>query len=438
MNRTFLPVLLLLCQLFPLAAQPSRQDSLLAAIRVMPVDSTRAARLADLAYGLMRKAPPEALRYAEEGLAVSEEIGYHTGEARCLYIMGVVSVRTGQMEEALSNYTRALQLCNRFQLKAPKADVLRGLGNMFLDQGDLEVAENYFTQSISLARELGDSLGVAKSLNNLGSIAAQRADRPLAIQHFSRAAELFAAANEAVPLATSYSNLSGQYSKLGQYDQAIAYCNKAIEVSKKLNDKRSECAIYERLQMIYRDQQQIDEAIRYGNMGLELARQVDNGVLLCNMLRSVSISLLQKGDNKAAVPLMEEAIAVYKNIENASMLSQTTYDLAGILVLIPDYPRALRTANDALNLARLQEEFALMAACEILSGEILVAQKNDYQALERFLRATALIDAHHLPQKDYTAVYHSLADLYTRMGQTEKAAEMQAVEDTLAPVSGGQ
>jgi tetratricopeptide (TPR) repeat protein len=433
MRHPHVLVLFLLCVvlLIRVAAQPSRQDSLVTAIRALPADSNRAAQLADLAYSLIRKAPSDALRYAEEALGLSETENYHTGEVRAHYVIGVISVRTGQMDEALSNYSRALQLCNRYGLKAPKADVLRGMGNLFLDQGDLEMAEGYFGQSIAQARELGDSLGVGKSLNNLGSIAAQRADRPLAIQHFSRAAALFVAANEAVLLATSYSNLSGQYAKMGQYDQAIAFCNQAMEVSQQLNDKRSQCAIYERLQMISRDQQQVDEAIRYGYLGLELARQVDNGVLLCNMLRSASLSLLQKGDNKAAVPLMEEAIAIYKNIENASMLSQTTYDLAGILVLIPDLPRALRTANDALNLARLQEEFALMAACENLVGEILVAQKDDKQALERFLRATTLINQHHLPQADFVAVYQNLVALYGRTGQPGKAQEMQIIYNKL-------
>jgi len=234
-------------------------------------------------------------------------------------------------------------------------------------------------------------------------------------------------------LAVAYSNISGQYIILKQFAEATEYSNKALLNNEKSGDKRGKATIYQQLQLINTNQGLHDEALRYSLLALDLTRQVDNSTLLANALRSIGNVHLNRKEYPQALTYVEEACAVYKNIENMRMFAQTTFDIGRIHAENGAYDRALAAANDALNLARAQEDHELVVACENLSAESLLGLKRPQEALERLLTCTRLMETHRVPRADLPIVYQNLATAYTRLKQKDKAAEAQAIYNELVP-----
>ncbi len=84
---------------------------------------------------------------------------------RFWYIRGYHSEGRAQLVAALAGGP------GREDLRAIRAKVLNGAGNMAWQQGDYAAARTLHEESLAIRRELGDQRSIAASLGNLGNVA---------------------------------------------------------------------------------------------------------------------------------------------------------------------------------------------------------------------------------------------------------------------------
>lgn len=427
---------LLLWCLLGISLAQTRADSLFAEAMAMPNDSFKVKRINEIAFYLVRSQASSAFDFAEKALTLAEEIHYPAGMAKATYILAVVQLQLGQREEALASYIAVLQLCNQHGLKAQKGDALRGMGIFFRETGDKESSEKYTWQSIAIARELGDSLGVAKGLSNLSILSMDEEHLRYVLQATDIMEELLSSgkggAREADFLGLMYNNISNQYLAINKMNEAIEYSKKAIEINMKNNNLYNGLLAYIQVASIHNTIGQYPQALQAALKALDIAQQAGNSDIAVADLHSVLSSIyLNLANYPYALRYCEKACSMFRDLENTTNLVQEMCSMTLILQKLKRENEALVKINEAYTLATTHEIPLLAGHCELLAGQLLVAQHKDAEALIRLQHCLRLHEQKDLSEADLQAACKELTALYDRLQQPEKAAEMQKRYESL-------
>jgi tetratricopeptide (TPR) repeat protein len=110
----------------------------------------------------------DALSYAERAIELWRRVGFRTGEALTLNLLGVVFVRKGDEERALANYSQALALRRDLGHREAQAAILTNIGQLLRDRDELDEALNRFEEALALFRSEAVLGGEALALGNIG------------------------------------------------------------------------------------------------------------------------------------------------------------------------------------------------------------------------------------------------------------------------------
>lgn len=143
-----------------------------------PVTLARAWALlwsANLAY--VQSDFPATRRLAEEGLAVSGELGLEgkPAIARALDMLGELATEAGDYETASILFEEALSIYRDLDQKRGTADMLMQLGWSAMRAGIYEQADIQLNECLFLFRELGESVLLGLALAGLGELSLRRA-----------------------------------------------------------------------------------------------------------------------------------------------------------------------------------------------------------------------------------------------------------------------
>ena len=219
-----------------------------------------------------------ALFLAEKALIVSRSINYKKGEVLSLNLEGVLHVRLGNYTRALESFLKALQICDKTDLKKPTSMVLTNLGDLYYKQNDIKKAieytlkakvisesihdtinltaiyiniGNYYEElnlfdSARLATELGrsyaekvskpDDTSIAQnyiglSLNNLGNINFKTKQNPLSLEYYRSSLSYFLKTEDYESISDSYLGMAKVYHALNNKDSSIFYAKKSLSTA---------------------------------------------------------------------------------------------------------------------------------------------------------------------------------------------------------------
>ncbi len=121
-----------------------------------------------------------ATALSEEGLALSRESGDKAGTAAALYVLGAVAMFQTRFEDTSTLFEEALALWRELEDTSGVARTLQGLGLVAVARHDYERAMAIHEESLTLAREAGDNLGVILALGQGALAAVGRGEHDLA------------------------------------------------------------------------------------------------------------------------------------------------------------------------------------------------------------------------------------------------------------------
>ncbi|MDP4502914.1 LuxR C-terminal-related transcriptional regulator [Nonomuraea turcica] len=139
-----------------------------------PVDAfSRSAILNTIATVLLRMGrADEALRYAEEGLAVAARSGDLWNQAAGLAGLSAVALTRGRVREAQRHAEEALARAREHGHRWIMAGAAAQLGAVAEARGDLATAEAHYAMAVPWLRELGSHADLARCLARIGRVAA--------------------------------------------------------------------------------------------------------------------------------------------------------------------------------------------------------------------------------------------------------------------------
>jgi tetratricopeptide (TPR) repeat protein len=108
------------------------------------------------------------------------------------------------------------------------------LGNVSVGEGDFETAERRFQEAAAIARETGNDIRLAANLANLGAIASYRNDAPTAVKYQAEAVRLQRDLDDHDNLAITLHNLGRSQLVLGDLDESREILTESFELARTL------------------------------------------------------------------------------------------------------------------------------------------------------------------------------------------------------------
>jgi len=113
---------------------------------------------------------------AEEGLALSQEMGNRRRIASALYILGNIALYQGDTVTARTNYEESLAIWREAGNYRVIARMLCALGQLALYQGDSAKASSLLEESLAIYHTVSLQSGAAQALAGLGRVALNQGD----------------------------------------------------------------------------------------------------------------------------------------------------------------------------------------------------------------------------------------------------------------------
>ena len=184
--------------------------------------TTRAQRvrtLRELARVHLRRGDYDAaIKTAEEGLESVEQDDVAGVELLCC--LGLVAGYRDDPGLAKQHYERALALARKAESRADEAKVLSYLAIGCFRAGELEEARTLLSEALDIARDLGDVAFMANASLNLGAILFYLGEAGEAELHYQRASRLSRRAGSVATDLQARNNLAHVHVYFGLYEQA--------------------------------------------------------------------------------------------------------------------------------------------------------------------------------------------------------------------------
>ena len=222
---------------------------------------------------------------------------------------------------------------------------------------------------------------------------------------------------------TIYGNLGNVYNLQDKHHLAIHYYKLALPIFEKYNWLESQAILYYNIGELYHTMSNEGEALRNYLLGLEKGEASGDSMMMAMPRKGLTRIYIQQGDYAKARETAQKCYAYYQAHRDeaeweyavvlASMVRLNLMDGHENLAAAKAYAAEALTLTDNLGFEEQSDIYA--AACELA-----IAEKQWQQALSYGLKS---IHPDSLATSTEVGCYQLLAQIYTELGQKEKARE---------------
>ncbi len=166
-------------------------------------------------------------------MKISRAINYETGIGEAYQIIALVYLAQDKNDNAIADFTRALEIFTRLNDQAKAGKVYFDLGICYDEGGRSEKAFYYLGKAIEIANSIGDKELLSMTLNRTGETYFHLKNYKKALLYYQQVIASKFTSNWEKDFA--YSGVAQTYYELGVFDKAIANAQKSLTLSKKVN-----------------------------------------------------------------------------------------------------------------------------------------------------------------------------------------------------------
>src|SRR5271166_1937171 len=299
----------------------------------------------------------EALKNYTEALEIRKRLGLEKGVASSLNMIARVQDKLGNSKEALANYKESLAGFRRIGDKRSTAIILMNLGNYYLNHAQYEDALKSSNDALAILRDLGDEANQAICLNNLGAIRTYMENFQDALPYFQQAYQIQERLKLIDDMAETLHDMAETNVYLGQYDTAVTQFLKALEIRRNSGDLSGVALNSSSIGALYADQGKYGQALSALQESLKDYQQVnDHTWMMVEAMARYGNVLSEVGRWDEGQTKLNEAVKLASEVKNDVVLSQAlnylgdSYFYQGDYgTAKPQYERALQAATKAKN-----------------------------------------------------------------------------------------
>ena len=324
-----------------LSAAPNNPvDSLKTALKTVTVDTTRVNTLLALCGNIVRSAPKDAIRYANEAKDLAVKLNFKKGLAYSYKSLGMAYYFQGNYIETLLYWQQSLKTFESIGDKLGIANMLNNLGAVNFNEGDDEKAIDYYVKSLRVSEEIGDKLRIATALVNIGAVYFnKKGTHNQALEYYKKALPLSEALGDHDAIGTSAVNMGEIYLESGDNNSALFYFEKALEAYKKSENGNVPYAL-NNIGKVYAKRKEFSKAIIYQQGAFDLAKKKDAKLEMSQSLLGLANTYMQQGNNKLSIASFLQAREIAKGIGANYELKEAYDGLSRTYEKLADYKNA--------------------------------------------------------------------------------------------------
>jgi tetratricopeptide (TPR) repeat protein len=313
--------------------------------------------------------PEEALRRFEESLEIKRKLGEKRGMAASLGEIAQAQEDLGYMRESEQSFRESLKLQREIGDKAGISTTLLNLAVLLNENlGRPDDALPLLRESLQIRRDIGNTNGEALVLNNIGSVYFQKGQYSEGQTYFERALELREKAKVPNEIADTLHNLAETLAKEGRFDQALSRYLRALDLRRTSGDRRGAAIESYSIGTIFDDQGRYGAAVKSKEEALASYRDLkQKDMWLGEILSGAGRSLSLAGRMDDATKYLDEAMSLARDLNNPTLIAQTTRFQADRLYYAGDVKGANRLAEQASQAASRASDrsLALLAQAQV-------------------------------------------------------------------------
>ena len=239
---------------------------------------------------------------------------------------------SGKYSEAYSWFSTIIERTTESRDTGPRGIALLGAGSMKLYLDAFVEARTLLDEAAGLFRERGDRERLARALNGLGVAANYLGDPEAAQRLFALCLKQYRDLGHELGIASSLLNLGATAQ---QYDAdgsaAEAYFAECLPVARNIGNTSMVARVLGLLCETRRDTGDIEKAIELGEEALALWRSLNNASYVAESLRSLATCYLSLDKHGVARALLTEATQMLVDLEESAELALAFTAFAAIL-----------------------------------------------------------------------------------------------------------
>ena len=262
----------------------------------------------------------QARIYARQALSIALRMNSSEAIARAYLMMGI-ALFNRQIDSSYLNYSKALKIADKFDLKEIKVKIFYAMGMVYRKTGDKKISVLYLDSVITLSEKLKDYKQLSDAYNVLGNIKFG-AHQPYDARRCYDSAYKIAAKHDLLK------QMGVAMASLSRFEiDTVTSCKMqrdAIQILKKQHGNEEEIASI--LSNLGVQSTNPDTAIKYNQFAIQYAEMANSLDVEIGAYNNLSYGYMDKKNfNEAKNCLVEHAIPLAENVKNHDWLS-TLYD----------------------------------------------------------------------------------------------------------------
>ncbi len=324
----------------------------------------------------------EALRNFTDALEIRKRLGLEKGVASSLNQIARVQSKMGNSAEALAHYKESLSMYQRIGDKRGTAMLLMNLGSYYADHAKYEDALKNTTDALTLFRDLGDDKYQALCLNNLGSIRSYMDNFQDALTSYQQAYQIREKLKLTDDMAQSLQNLAEVNVDLGQYDTAVTQYLKALEITRNSGDQDAIAVNSSGLGALFTAQGRYASALSALQESLKDFEQAKNqGWLMVEATGRYGNALSEVGRWDEGQKSLEDAVKLATDVKDDTVLAPALNYLGDSYFYRGDYDTARQQYEKASQVATRSKSRQLLAVTQFNLAKLDVVQNRSAAAI---------------------------------------------------------
>lgn len=236
----------------------------------------------------------------------------------------------GAYDNALKNYSKALEINLKINNKEQQAAILGNIGVIMNTQGKYTEALTYYFKSLKIEEEINNEKGQSATLGNIGIIYYDQKQYKKALEYYLKSLALKEKINETTSRANILGNIGVVYHDQNNFDKALEYYQKGLAVDKKYNNKYGISRHLGNIGLVYEDKKDFNKALVYYFEALKIDEELNNKLGITYQKNYIGNIYLLLKEYKKSEKFLTESYLLSKEIGSIEMLESSTRNL-GVL-----------------------------------------------------------------------------------------------------------
>ena len=381
----------------------------------------------------------EAINSITKALSLARGNKDQRAEIESLIMLGLLHWNTGQPEDSLSFYEKALELAEKTEFIEKKEKVenciriyeLYQAGKEYRNDpsfADLNKSIESFDKAIALAREIQSQEHELKCLRQLSFTYEELNDLERFFSLNESALGIARQINHQKEEGRCLLNIGYYYDAVEDYSQALRYYTEALRITKILEDYGNESICLTNISNIYSELGDYDKALEYLRDVLKIDREeLKEDPYVAIDLNNIGVTYqkkaLQSGsaeDLNNALINYEESLKIARRIKETKTEIEALSNLGFVHIDLERFPEALKYFKQALEKAEQAQDEEVTA--RILNNiGIVHAEQGNYDLSIENLQGALEIASRAGKEGILWEAYFEIANVYMKKGDYQAA-----------------